>query len=206
VLKYADVVVTNPPFSKFRDFIRILFENNKKFLIIGNLNAVTYADIFPYVKNNKLWFGSTCFYGGSTYFYGNDLEFDKDKIFRKLYYYEKDDKFHWRVNGVRWFTNIDHKKRHKPLELTKTYSEEEYKKYDNYDAIEVSRVANIPKDYDGVMGVPISFIDKYCPEQFEIVGLMNGGRGDGLINGNDGRPKFYLNEKVLYARILMRRK
>lgn len=205
-LKECDIVVTNPPFSLFRDYVSLLMKYNKKFLIIGNLNAVTYMELFPYIMNNQMWFGNTCFYGGSTYFYGDADVFDKDKIFKDRYAYTKDNLLYWRVNGVRWFTNIDHDKRHRQLILNKVYKEDEYQKYDNFDAINIERVNNIPMDYDEVMGVPISFLDKYCPEQFEILGLMNGGRGNCLVNGNDGRPKFYVNDKVVYARILIRKK
>jgi hypothetical protein len=111
-----------------------------------------------------------------------------------------------RVKGVRWFTNLEHEKRNEELILYKQYSKDYYPKYDNYDAIEVSKTCEIPMDYDGVMGVPITFFDKYNPSQFQIIGLMSGAKGENLTNGNDNRAKFYINGKGVYARILIRRK
>lgn len=142
---------------------------NKKFLIIGNMNAITNKDMFPLIKDNKVWMGATYFNGGAAYFYGDASLYDESKVVDPKHYYVKDGFLFWRVNGVRWFTNLDHKKRHEEIDLYKHYNEEEYPKYDNYDAIEVGKVSEIPMDYDGVMGVPISFLDKYCPSQFEII-------------------------------------
>ena len=161
----------------------------KKFLIIGNLNAVTYKEVFPLIKDNKLWTGYKSFSGGMDMILPED---EKGEIIKN-------------IAGVIWFTNLDNKKIHEPLDLYKKYNPEEYPKYDNYDAIEVSKVCNIPIDYDGVMGVPITFLDKYCPEQFEIIGLMSGVKHDVFINGDDGRAKFYVNGKGVYARILIKR-
>ena len=110
------------------------------------------------------------------------------------------------ICGAHWFTNIDHKQRHDKLDLCKKYNATDYPKYDNYNAINVNKTSDIPEDYMDIMGVPITFLDKYCPEQFEIIGLMSGGTGDGLINGNDGRPKFYVGGDGVYARILIKRK
>lgn len=145
-LREADVVVTNPPFSLFREYVAQLMEFSKKFLIIGNMNAITYKEIFPLIKENKLWLGTK-----------DVKEFIEPNGELKKF------------GNIKWFTNIPHDKRTQPLTLYKKYRAEDYPKYDNYDAIEVSKTADIPMDYDGVMGVPISFLDKYCPEQFEIL-------------------------------------
>ena len=185
LLKQSDVVVSNPPFSLFREYVAQLMEYGKKFLIIGNKNAITYKEIFPLIKDNKLWLGIT-----------SPEDFIQPKGDKKK-----------NMKGLtRWFTNIEHSMRNLPLDLYKKYNPNDYPKYDNYDAINVDKVSDIPCDYDGVMGVPITFLDKYCPTQFEIVGLMSGGKGENLTNGNDGRPKFYVNRKGVYARVLIRRK
>lgn len=175
-LKEADIVVTNPPFSLFREYIAQLVEFGKKFLVIGNLNAVTYKEIFPLIKENKIWLGATYFNGGAAYFVGDASLYDPKKISNPKNAYIKDGKLYWRVNGVRWFTNLEHNKRHAPIILWKTYNEKDYPKYDNYDVINVNKVSEIPVDYEGVIGVPISFLDKYCPEQFEILGIANSAR------------------------------
>ena len=171
LLDEADIVVTNPPFSLFRPYVAMLIEHKKKFIIIGNLNAVTYKEIFPLLKENEMWMGVTQFHGGAAYFIGDPSIYDENKMSNSKHAFIKDGLLYWRVNGVRWFTNLDIKKRHEPLILYKRYKghEDEYPHYDNYDAINVDKVSNIPEDYDGVIGVPISFLDKYCPEQFEIV-------------------------------------
>lgn len=151
LLDEADIVVTNPPFSLFREYVSTLMEHKKKFIIIGNKNAITYKEIFPLLKDNSVWLGSE-----------SPFEFFTPDGMTK------------RVNGLtRWYTNLDIKKRHEDLILVKKYAghEDEYPTYDNYDAIEVSKVTDIPFDYDGVMGVPITFLDKYNPDQFEIVGI-----------------------------------
>ncbi len=161
LLKEADIVVTNPPFSLFRDYIAQLMQYKKKFLIVGNQNAITYKEVFPLIKENKVWLGFG-FKGGAAHFISHyeDTATASNHIDGMI-----------RVSGVMWFTNLDHKKRHESLDLYKYYSPEEYPKYDNYDAIEVSKTADIPMDYDGVMGVPITFMDKFCPNQFEILGM-----------------------------------
>ena len=148
LLDEADIVVTNPPFSLFREYVACLMEHKKKFLIIGNKNAITYKEFFPLIKEDKVWLG-----------YASPSEFNTpDGITKKL-------------NGLtRWFTNLDHKKRHEKLILWKNYTSEEYPTYDNYDAINVDKVDQIPCDYDGVMGVPITYLDKHNPDQFEILG------------------------------------
>lgn len=184
-LKESDIVVTNPPFSLFRDYVATLIEYGKQFLIIGNKNAITYKEIFPLIKNNKMWLGISS---------PNEYKLPNGEITKQ-------------VNGLcKWFTNLEHKKRNYPMDLYMKYSNDYYQKYDNYDAIEVSKVCEIPMDYEGVMGVPITFLDKYNPNQFEIIGLMSGSKGHGLINGDDGRAKFYINERGVYARILIRHK
>lgn len=175
ILKSCDIVVTNPPFSLFRDFMAQLVEYQKKFIIIGNLNAIHYKEIFPLIQDNMLWFGVTSFNGGAAYFVGSKDLYDPKKMSNPKHAYIKDDKLYWRVNGVRWFTNLDNKKRHEDMILFKKYSPEEYPTYENYDAIDVGKVTEIPMDYDGKMGVPDSFLQSYNPEQFEIVGY---GRGD----------------------------
>ena len=193
-LKESDVVVTNPPFSLFREYVAQLMEYNKKFIIIGNGNAVTYKEIFPHLKNNKLWIGASKGIGGKfSFIVPNDYD--------NKFVYEENGVRLGQVNSACWFTNIEHKKRNEELILYKKYSNEDYPKYDNYNAIEVSKTCEIPMDYDGVMGVPITFLDKYCPTQFEILGIANNVRWIGdfpcltIIKG----------EKV-YNRILIRRK
>lgn len=182
-LKECDIVVTNPPWSLFRDFVSLIIEYDKKFLIIGNKNAVTYKEIFPLIRNNKMWLGIN----GINEFITPDMGLSK------------------KVQGLsRWFTNLEHHKRHEKLILYNNYTPEKYPKYDNYDAINVDKVCEIPMDYDGVMGVPITFLDKYNPEQFEIVGHehdLNGDGGEGIFHG-----QFEVNGKGVYKRILIRKK
>ena len=167
LLKKADIVVTNPPFSLFREYVAQLIQYDKKFIIIGNVNAITYKEIFPLLKENKMWLGVSIHSG--------DREFrvpDNYPLNASGYRVDSNGIKYIRVKGVRWFTNLDYSQRHENLILYKSYSPEEYPTYDNYDAIEVSKTAEIPYDYDGVMGVPITFMDKYSPEQFDILGLL----------------------------------
>ena len=168
LLKEADIVVTNPPFSLFREYLAQLIEYDKKFLILGNQNAITYKEIFPLIQNNKMWLGSALSYAAfkvPNYYEEKSTRFWVDENGQK-----------WRSMGnICWFTNLDIKKRHENLILYKNYSQELYPHYINYDAIEVSKTDFIPADYDGIMGVPITFMDKYNPEQFEIIGIGNGG-------------------------------
>lgn len=177
----ADIIITNPPFSLFREFMAWIMEAQKKFVIIGNLNALKYTDTFPLIQKNKIWFGSSYFNGGAAYFIADKKLYDPTKMSNEKNAYLKDDKFYWRVNGVRWYTNIEHGKRHQPMELMsmsdnikfsrrKEVKGKDYKVFANYDALEIPFVDAIPNDYEGIMGVPISFFDKYCPEQFEILG------------------------------------
>lgn len=171
-LKMADIVVTNPPFSLFREYVAQLMEYNKKFLIIGNMNAITYKEIFPYIMENKLWLGMN-----------HISEFIQPDGNKKKF------------GNILWFTNLPNQKRTEPMELWKEYKPEIYPKYDNYDAINVDKTYMIPKDYDGVMGVPISFLDKYCPTQFRIVKFRK---------GNDDKD-LSINGVTPYFRILIQR-
>ena len=168
ILKEADIIVTNPPFSLFREYVDQLMKYEKKFLILGNMNAITYKEIFPLIKANKMWIGASIHSG--------------DREFRVPDYYplnaagcrvDDDGNKYIRVKGVRWFTNLDFKERHEDLILYKKYTPEEYPKYDNYDAVNVDITKDIPMDYKGAIGVPITFMDKYNPDQFEILGLGN---------------------------------
>lgn len=171
LLKESDIVITNPPFSLFREYIAQLMEYNKKFIVIGNLNALSYREIFPLLRDDKMWMGQTYFNGGAAYFIGKKELYDEKKMSNSKNAYIKDGKLYWRVNGVRWFTNLDNTNRHEKIILYKKYTPEEYPKYANFDAINVNKVTEIPKDYYGYMGVPISFMDKYSPDQFKILGL-----------------------------------
>jgi len=188
----ADIVVTNPPFSLFREFISVMVEHNKKFLIIGNVNAIGYKEVFPLIMDNKLWLGVNK--KSMIFNVPDDYPLEAKTCGIDTY-----GKPFIKVNGIRWYTNLDNKVRHEEIILYKKYNEEEFPKYDNYDAIEVNKVADIPLDYEGIMGVPITFLDKYNPDQFEIVGEANHGKDNDfdlfapIVNG-----------KVLYKRILIR--
>ncbi|WP_349858287.1 adenine-specific methyltransferase EcoRI family protein [Bacteroides cellulosilyticus] len=174
----ADIIITNPPFSLFREFLSWIVSEDKKFIIIGNMNAVTYKETFPLIKENRMWMGFSIHSG--------DREFevpDEYPLTASGWRIDNKGRKYIRVKGVRWFTNIDHGRRHEPLPLMtmednlrfskhkELKGKAAYDHYDNYDAIEVPFTDAIPSDYDGVMGVPISFLDKYCPEQFEILGI-----------------------------------
>ena len=192
LLKQADIVVTNPPFSLFREYVAQLVEYDKKFIIVGNQNAITYKEIFKLIKENKIWLGFG-FKGGAGHFINTNYE---------DYATAGDHKEGMiRVSGVHWFTNLDISKRHEELILFKKYNAEEYPKYDNYNAINVNKTKEIPVDYKGAMGVPITFLDKFNPEQFELIGL------DRYVedNPNYGR-RFSINGRETYARILIRNK
>jgi len=163
LLEESDIVVTNPPFSLFRDYIEQLMSYNKKFLIIGNINAITYKEVFKYIKENKMWTGVSTFNQGLFFEVPEHLECQKVENGKRLV----------RVSSVCWFTNLDHRRHHEEVVLWAKYNPDLYPKFDNYDAIEVSTYKDIPFDYEGIMGVPITFIDKYNPEQFEIVDGLN---------------------------------
>lgn len=169
LLETSDIVVTNPPFSLFREFISLLTRFNKDFLIIGNINAITYKEVFPLIRENKVWLGASIHSGDRKFFVPDDYPLNAAGCGID----ENGQRF-IRVKGVRWFTNLDMPQRHERLPLKEEFSEENYPKYENYDAVNVSRTANIPFNYDGVMGVPITFLDKYSPDQFEILMLANG--------------------------------
>ena len=170
LLKQSDIIVTNPPFSLFREYVAQLMEFDKKFVIIGNQNAITYKEIFTLIKENKLWLG--CSMNGSNRWFGVPKDYPTKDNAAGVKFDENGNKYFF-VNGVRWFVNLDYPKRHEVLETIHSYAKtpENYPKYDNYDAINVDKTIEIPLDYDGVMGVPITFLDKYNPEQFEIVAL-----------------------------------
>ena len=234
-LKEADIVVTNPPFSLFREYISQLMEYNKKFVILGNNNAITYKEIFPLIKQNKFWLG----YGAN-----KTIEFRLSSDYKKWDRIENGIKF-GKVPAISWYTNLDIDKRHEDIILYRKYNPSDYIKYDNYDAINVDRVQDIPEDYNDKMGVPITFLDKYSPEQFEILGLLqsstdkeagtpnlryyndfkemrqdmtytgaSGGKANGnpVMQGKSKKGNFLFNEKTgeyvhsVYARILIRRK
>ena len=162
-LKECDVVVTNPPFSLFRQYVKQLMDYDKKFIIIGNNNALTYKDIFQLIKDNKIWLGINS---------NKTMEFSMPMSYEKWDRIEGNRKY-GKVPAISWFTNIENKKRTQPIDLYKRYSFEDYPKYDNFDAINVDKVADIPMDYDGIMGVPITFLNNYCPSQFTIIDGCN---------------------------------
>lgn len=192
LLKEADIVVTNPPFSLFREYIGQLIEYGKEFLIIGNQNVITYKDVFQLIMQNRLWLG----------YKSGDMAFKvpADSEPRATRFWQDKSGQKWRSMGnICWFTNLDHKKRHEEFDLICHYSPEEYIKYDNYNAINVNKTQNIPCDYEGVMGVPITFLDKYNPEQFDIIGQM---ANTNVTDTNFGYP--FIGGKKIYARILIR--
>lgn len=215
LLDECDIVVTNPPFSLFREYVSCLMNHDKKFLIVGNMNAVSYKEFFSLIKSNRVWFGyKSC---------SKDMYFNVPDDYRDYLVANKSEGSAYKViDGTVmarlasscWFTNLDQKKRHNPLILTKSYYESPvlYQKYDNYDAINVNKVKDIPRDYYGAMGVPVSFLEWYCPDQFEILGVTSSsvecagetytpwkveGKGTGTKASISGRP--------LYVRLLIRR-
>lgn len=207
----ADIIITNPPFSLFREFLSWLVAGEVAFSIIGSRNSITYKEVFPLIRDNKLWLGKG-FTKGDAYF---GIPDSAKTDYAAGVYDATTQLVHFR-NAV-WFTNIDHGRRHQPLQLmveadNLKYGPKEikgvgYKNYDNYDAIEVPKVIAIPSDYDGVMGVPITFLDKFNPEQFEIVGLAAGNiRGLAGIPSKTGKDGPYIDGKLKYGRILIRRK
>ena len=202
LLDEADIVVTNPPFSLFREYVATLMQHNKKFVAIGNQNAITYKEIFTLIRDSKLWLGYN----------------SGDMAFKVPYYYEPRETRYWQDNtgqkwrslgNICWFTNLDIKKRHEEIVLYKHYTPDDYPNYDNYDAIEVSKTIDIPCDYAGVMGVPITFMDKYCPEQFNILGCTES-EGKGFSNGlwyeESGVAQPLVDGIKKYKRIFIRNK
>lgn len=206
LLKQADIVVTNPPFSLFREYVAQLVEHKKKFVIIGHQNAITYKVIFDLIKDNKIWLGYG-FKGGAAHFITHYEDHATASNHKEGMV---------RVSGVNWFTNLDISKRHEDLILYKTYSPEEYPTYVNYDAIDVSKTNDIPNDYEGNMGVPITFLDKYNPDQFKIVGssrTLGKPMSEFAKKGtySQGGPRFYLNTgkgtyRRMYDRLVIRRR
>ena len=215
LLDEADIVVTNPPFSLFREYVACLMEHEKKFLIIGNQNAISYKEIFPLLKNNDIWLGN---HSGHTWFGvpkdykipDNYLNEDKKKMRSNGYMIDENGVVWRNLGNICWWTNLDHSKRHERLILWKQYSSKEYPKYDNYDAINVDKTDQIPVDYTGVMGVPITFLDKYNPEQFEIIGHTHSGDTTEEVNAlrldMNNRHRGLINGKQVYERILIRKK
>ena len=215
----ADIIITNPPFSLFREFLAWIVEGKKDFLILGNINAISYKEVFPLIKHNKVWLGPSITSG--------DREFMIPKVYTtaspSLRYDESGNKY-VRVPGVRWFTSLDHGRRHQPLQLMtmednlrfnkKMKEYEAYIRYENYDAIEVPYTETIPSDYDGAMGVPISFLDKHCAEQFEIIGhslqLADMNVVKKALGKTGGGPRFYIEKDGklvrLYERLVIRKK
>ena len=191
IMDYSDIIVTNPPFSLFREFFSNLIRKEKQFLIIGNVNSITYKEVFATLKDNRVWLGTglgrwiSGFIVPEHYdMYGTETELNEngEKIIA--------------TNDCLWLTNLDHKKRHEFIKLEKNYNPNDYPKYDNYDGINVNRTQNIPCDYFGAMGVPITFMDKYNPEQFEIIKFRKG----------DDEKDLRIDGKAPYFRILIKRR
>lgn len=193
MLKEADVVVTNPPFSLFREYVAQLIEHDKKFLVLGNMNAITYKDVFRLIKSNEVWLG----HRSGAFTFAVPETFSRNNTF-----VGDDGKKYAKFGNISWYTNLDTTKRHEKIILYKEYTPEAYPKYDNYDAINVDKVADIPMDYDGVMGVPITFLDKYNPEQFEIVGNA----GSYAPDGYSLCGAIYIQGKKVFKRVLVRKK
>ena len=206
----ADVVITNPPFSLWRTFLQWLVDGGVEFSVIGNMNAITYKEVFRLIRDNKIWLGATNFNTGMYFFVPDNFEYATTYKFER----ELNGQRVSRVPGVCWYSNIEHGRRHQPLSLMTTeenlrfnraVKDVGYQTYDNYDAIEVPRTDAIPSDHDGVMGVPISFLDKYNPDQFEIVGLAAGNiRGLSGLNSKTGKDGPYIGGRLKYGRIMLR--
>lgn len=190
ILKEADIVITNPPFSLFREYVAQLMDYNKKFLILGNQNAITYKDFFPLIQQNKVWLGASIHNGDREFRVPNDYNVSKN------YRYDELGNKYVRVRGPRWWTNLDYKERHEDIILYKKYTPDEYPKFDNYDAINVDKTADIPLDYKGVMGVPITFLDKYNPDQFKIITMST-------MSGKSANYWSMINGKSKYSRIFI---
>jgi len=212
LLEEVDVVATNPPFSLFREYIGLLERYKKDFVVLGNMNAVTYKEVFPLFRDNKVWYGESIRSGDRKFYVPESYPLNAANCGVD----EKGRRF-VRVKGVRWFTNLDTNKRHEPIILNRRYVANEYPHYENYDAIEVGRTQNIPVDYDGIMGVPITFLDKFCPDQFEIVMLANGNARTNVSpktlaevgyrpHSEDRGGVGIINGRRVYVRIMIRRK
>ena len=197
LLKECDIVVTNPPFSLFREYVAQLVEYKKQFIIIGNQNALTYKEIFPLIKENKVWLG----YHSGAQTFQVPIGFEQNNT------YMQNGLKYAKFGNICWFTNVETEKRHENLLLYKNYIPEEYKKYDNYDAINVDKVTDIPCDYDGIMGVPITFIDKYNPEQFEIIdGIGRYSILDNERTKKEGKYLSMINGIAKYFRIIIKKR
>ena len=211
----ADIIITNPPFSLFREFLAWIIEANKKFVIIGNMNSITYREVFPLIKNNEIWLGA----GKND---GRNVWYEVPENYDSFHKEENGKKYAF-VAGTIWFTNIDHGRRHQPLplmtesDIVKFVTKTPFEKYENYDAIEVNRTQNIPLDYDGLMGVPITFLDKYNPDQFNIIMLANGNARSNVPSDILSKVKYLqhsedrggvgiIDGQRVYARILIQRK
>lgn len=207
-LDEADVVVSNPPFSIFREYVELLMQHNKKFIIIGNKNAITYKGVFKYIKANQLWIGMAPLGKAWLFSVPNEKDFIKGKKEGSAYRVV-DGKVYGRAQAC-WFCNLPHSKRNTPLDLVgNVYSPEKYPKYDNYDAIEVAKVSEIPEGYTGAMGVPISFLDKLCPKQFEILGATESegtGVSNGLWDATSGVKQATIAGVKVYKRIFIKAK
>lgn len=215
LLDEADIVVTNPPFSLFREYVATLMEREKKFIIIGNVNAITYKEFFPLIRDNKVWIGASIHSGDRKFYVPDDYPLNAAGCG-----VDEDGHRFIRVKGVRWFTNLDLKQRHEELILVRRYNPDDYPPFDNYEGININKTVDIPCDYDGIMGVPITFLDKYSPDQFEILGITCRGyspeyrtkfydkadyKNANDLNGSgcilvDGKPK------MIYGRVLIRNK
>lgn len=207
LLQQSDIIVTNPPFSLFREYLAQIMEHKKDFIIIANKNSITYKEVFKLIKENKIWIGFTPM--------GKDLLFRASESLKELFlktkkagsgYIIEDNQVKLRSPAI-WLTNLEHKKRHTKLILTKHYNSEDYPHYDNYDAINVDKTKDIPLDYDGIMGVPISFLDKYNPEQFCLLGIMNTGEiNEGIRYKNTPHGRPIINGVEKYLRILIQKR
>lgn len=200
ILKEADIVITNPPFSLFREYVATLLEYEKKFIIIGNQNAITYKEIFSLLKDNKIWLG----------YNSGDMEFMVPDYYepRAVRYREENGIKYRSLGNICWFTNLDIAKRHEDIILYKKFKEEEYLKYDNFDAINVNRTKEIPLNYKGLMGVPITFMEKYNPDQFKIIDALNRYALLDTQKNNDDVKKRHshmcnINGKATYFRIII---
>lgn len=224
VLEEADIVVTNPPFSLFREYVGVLVEHKKHFIIIGNMNAVKYKEIFPLFMDNEIWLGASIHSGDRAFFVPDDYPLNATSCGVD----EETGRKFIRVKGVRWFTNLDIKQRHEKMILVRRYNPQKNPRYDNYDAIDVSSANDIPCDYSGLMGVPISFLDKYNPDQFELLGISDlpdtipgvealgkawidayrseGGTGHYTANMRSLGISAYDRHKVVFSRLIIRNK
>ena len=203
LLDEADIVCTNPPFSLFREYLATLIEHEKKFIIVGNINAVTYKETFPLIMQNRMWIGPSIHSGDRAFYVPDDYPLAAsgcgiDEVTGRKFI---------RIKGVRWFTNLDVRQRHEDIILIKRYNPEQYPHYDNYDAIEVSKTSDIPCDYAGVMGVPITFLDKFNPEQFRILGITDRQNTSGLRTKRyekTGNPKYDGHDSLNARAVLLK--